>query len=155
MLYFITAKGQNIITADGEFIDTTRIGNPKCGTKYVISYDHGKYPESPAMLLKKVQDFRKRQNSVYSGSGYITFQFGIDCEGKMLKRVKVLQTDEHYKKFHFDRSFVNELYDFSKSLDKWTPATFRNGSTDSIYLFTYNTYLTFKIQDGKVINVAP
>lgn len=151
-LQSISVSSQNIILPEGEFIDTTNIIDATCkGHHYVYYYQvGGKYPENSRSLLSKAQAFMHDKNKSYHGSGYITLRFAIDCEGKMGRKVQVLQTNEKYKSFHFDKKFVNELHSFLKTLDKWKIA----GSKESSPFF-YTSFITFKIKDGKIINIIP
>jgi hypothetical protein len=133
-------------------MDTASVNDPGCkGYSNVYYYQvSGKYPESSASLLKEAQTFIGKLNKKYIGSGYITFRFVINCQGKMRKRVQVLQTDDNYKDFHFDKAFVNDLFSFVQTLDKWRIA----GAKESTPYF-YTTFITFKIKDGKIINIIP
>ena len=142
-------------------MDTSSALNPACGdTRYIYIYGnlgpvyyysvHGKYPKSSASLLKEVKTFLAGKTNLYSGSGYITFRFTIDCTGHMLKKVQVLQTDESYHDFHFDKVFVNELYDYVKTLAQWKPTGLKSQPA-----INYMAFITFKIRDGKVINIIP
>src|SRR6266581_8007814 len=138
VLYFTPCSSQNIITKDGEFMDTSSNINPKCapsvatytsgyiGSFYYYSYGC-KYPRSSATLLKDAKTFLAKKNNPYSGNGYITFRFTIDCEGKMLKKVQVLQTDDSYTHFRFDKRLVNELFDYLNTLTQWKIAGAKRG----------------------------
>ena len=145
------AYAQKYILPDGEYMDTTSNPNSAC-KDYTIYYYQvgGKYPKSSITLLKEVQLFLIHQNQLFKGSGYITFRFRIDCEGQRTKRTQVLQTDEHYKSYHFNKTLVNELYLFLNTLNNWKAAKDKRGN-----FFSYIALLTFKIKDGKVINIIP
>jgi len=132
-------------------MDTTFAQNEKCLKQYAYFYSvGGKYPENSTSLLKKVQTFLQQQNKNYVNSGYITFRFMIDCEGRRIPATQVLQTDEKYAAFHFEKKLVDELYSFLKTLDKWVTAKSKEGNT-----YSYKAFLTFKIKNGKVINIIP
>jgi hypothetical protein len=142
---------QNSVLPDGEYMDTTSAQNKKCPEAYAYYYSMGtKYPENSASLLKEVQTFLQQQNKNYINSGYITFRFMIDCEGKPLPKTQVLQTNEKYAAFHFEKELVEELFAFLKTLDKWRMAKATDGNS-----YSYKAFLTFKIKDGKVINIIP
>lgn len=152
LISFVPAKAQNIILPEGEFMDTTQNINPQCGD-YFGNYYYGfnaKYPKSSATLLHEVQAFLQEKSNKYEGSGYITFRFMIDCEGKMLQKVQVLQTDEHYLDYHFDKGFVNQLFGFCKSLNQWKKVSYESGEPAN-----YMAFISFKIKNGKVINIIP
>jgi hypothetical protein len=142
---------QNFVLPDGEYMDTASTQNKKCPEAYAYYYSMGtKYPKNSASLLKDVQSWLQRQNKNYANSGYITFRFMIDCEGKLLPKTQVLQTDEKYTVFHFEKELVNELFAFLQTLDKWRIARSQEGNT-----YNYKAFLTFKIKNGKVINIVP
>jgi hypothetical protein len=143
--------GQIYILPDGEYIDTTINTDTTCKLYNLYYYQvGGKYPKSSVTLLKETQAYLQEKNKAYEGSGYITFRFRIDCNGHKMKRTQVLHTDENYKDNHFDIGLVNELFLFTNSLNEWKIA--RDNKDNS---FSYNTFITFKIQNGKVVNIIP
>lgn len=142
---------QNFVLPDGEYMDTTISQNEKCAQQYAYFYSvGGKYPENSATLLKKVQTYLQQKNESYTNSGYITFRFMIDCEGKPLAKTRVLQTDENYVTCHFEKKLVDELFAFYKTLDKWKIIKSKEGVS-----YSYKAFITFKIRNGKVINIIP
>jgi hypothetical protein len=142
---------QNFVLPDGEYMDTTYSQNEKCPNGYTYFYSvDGKYPENSASLLQKVQIFLQQKNEHYSNNGYITFRFIIDCNGKPLPKTKVLQTDENYSAIHFEKKLLDELFAFYKTLDKWKTARSKAGIN-----YSYRAFITFKIRNGKVINIIP
>lgn len=150
MLLLATLHGhsQKYILTDGEYMDTTTINDTACKDFIVYYYQvGGKYLESSITVLKKVKTFL---HETYSGSGYITFRFRIDCDGRRTRRTQVLQTDENYKTYHFDKAFVNELYRFLNTMNNWKAATVGDHGTVS-----YIAFITLKIKNGKVINIIP
>jgi hypothetical protein len=144
-------KGQNYITSEGEFMDTTLSPNSKCKEYDIYYYDiGGKYPESSSSLLKELQMVLQKKNETYSGTGYITFRCRVDCDGKKTNKTQVLQIDQKYMPCHFEKKLVNELFSFFKSLDKWETPQFSNNDPVSYIIF-----ITFKIKNGKIINIIP
>lgn len=151
LFFSFHSYGQNYILPEGEFMDTIINKDVICKDYNLFFYQvGGKYPKSSSALLSEVLSFLKQKNKLDAGTGYITFQFKIDCTGKKLRRTQVLQTDETYKNFHFDRELVNELYLFLNSLDKWKIAKNKEGQN-----FVYKAFITFKINNGKVCNIIP
>ena len=151
LMLSLFAKGQTIALPDGEYMDTTTTRNRACAkapTAHYFSVD-GKYPRSSATLVREATAFLQRGNRKFSGSGYITFRFLIDCAGFRQPMTQVLQTDTKYAPTHFRPELVSELYAFLKTLKDWRAATHNNVS------FSYFTYLTFKINNGKVVAVIP
>jgi hypothetical protein len=142
---------QNFVLPEGEFMDTTHTHESQCPDLNVYYYSvGGKYPVSSATLLKQVQDFMGPLEKTYTGSGYITFRFRVNCKGSVDTRVQVLQTNENYESYHFDKGLVNTLYSFIKTLNQWKIAKNQDNTS-----FSYITILSFKIKNGKVIRIIP
>jgi hypothetical protein len=151
LLQSFQSFAQNYGLPDGEYMDTTSTQNEKCPKGYEYFYRvAGKYPKNSASLLKEVQLFLQQNDRHYINSGYITFRFMVDCEGKRLPKTQVLQTDDKYAVFHFEKELVNELFAFLQTLDKWRAGHPINGIS-----YPYKAFLTFKIKNGKVINIIP
>ncbi len=153
ILVLITFRsfGQLYTLPDGEYIDTTVNSNTACKDYNVYYYQiGGKYPKSSITLLKEVQTFLLHNNKIYQGSGYITFRFRVDCEGHRTKRTQVLQTDEQFKSYHFNKDLVNKLFLFLNTLNDWKTAQDNRGNS-----FSYMAFITFKIKNGKAINIIP
>ncbi len=154
ILLFIYSKGfsQNIITTEGAFMDTTTniSGNCRVGGNIYYYSVNGKYPKNSASLLADARQFLGGRSNNYSGNGYISFRFTINCEGTMLNKVQVLQTDTLYKNCQFDKALINELYAFIKTLKQWKIAKTKTGIS-----FNYKTFLTFKVNNGEIINIIP
>jgi len=144
--------GQNYITSKGEYMDTTLNVSSKCSPPYNIFYYQlkAKYPVASATLLNESKAFMKQKMRIYSGTGYVTFKFFIDCEGTM-SRIKVMQTDDNYKAIHFEKSFVNDLYGYLQTMDKWK----RNLDVENLKNVNYIAFISFKIKNGEVINIIP
>ena len=151
LLIAFQSNAQRYILPDGEYMDTTIISDTAC-KDYTIYYYQvgGKYLESSITVLKQAQTYLQHVDKIDDGSGYITFRFRIDCAGHRTKRTQVLQTDETYKTHHFNKAFVNELYLFLNTLNDWKAARDNRGNS-----LSYIAFITFKIKDGKVINIIP
>lgn len=151
MLLTFHSFAQVYTLPDGEYMDTTVNSNTAYKDYNIYYYQVGaKYPKSSITLLKEAQTFLQQSNKTYQGNGYITFRFRVDCEGHRTKRTQVLQTDETYNSYHFDKEFVSELYRFLNTLNDWKTAKDNRGNS-----FSYMAFITFKIKNGKVINVIP
>jgi len=150
---FLVVKGQNYILPEGEFMDTVLDMNPSCKNYNVYYYNlRCKYPKSSFSILKDVQSFLLDRNEIYSGDGYITFRFRVSCNGVVEKRTQVMQTDKNYKNYHFDKRLVDALFSFLKTLDKWEIPKPHNGEPSP---FSYITFITFKVKNGKISNIIP
>lgn len=129
-------------------IDTATTFSPGCDTLPVYAYFQvkGKYPESAQTLVRWGDSSLHHVDS--SANGYVTFRVLIDCTGK-LAGVKLLQTNEHYESVFFKQEIVEDLYAFVKSLHGWKAAIVKSGRVN------YTAYLSFKIQNGHVVQVVP
>lgn len=153
LLFACQAFGQNFTLSDGDYMDTTTNASAPCKNYNAYYYEGNgrhKYPEASSTILKDVLSFLKAKSNSYKGNGYITFQFMIDCAGKKMNKTRVLQTDEKYINYHFDKRFVAELYAFLNTMDKWKVFKTRLGE-----ILSYHAFITFKIKNGKVINIIP
>ena len=144
-------SAQTYLLPAGEYMDTTTNKDTTCKDYHLYYYQvGGKYLEASSTILNETKIFLNRQPKNYNGSGYITFRFMINCDGNRLTQTQVFQTDENYKTYHFDTSFINELYSFLNTLRKWKIAKEPAGKVHS-----YTTFITFKIENGKVVNIIP
>ncbi|MDB5268971.1 MAG: hypothetical protein JWP58_2011 [Hymenobacter sp.] len=152
LLLSIAAKSQTVVLPDGEYMDTTSTRHSPCAGAILAHYYSvaGKYPRSSETLRRATQEFLAHQHRAYQGSGYVTFRFIIDCQGRQLPRVQVLQTNAAYQRYRFRQELVSDLYGFLKTLTEWRAAKSPGGQA-----VNYLAYLSFKITDGKVVAVIP
>lgn len=160
MKYFLLAyiflfspytKAQNIILPEGEFMDTTTVADTSCPEILPYYYSvGGKYPKNSTSLLKDVHAYLTTGKNEYPGSGYITFRFTVNCHGTLVKNVQVMQTDEKYGNYKFSKKFVEDLYSFLLTMDKWKPGKSHQGRP-----LSYMAYISFKIKNGNVIQIIP
>ena len=131
---------------DGEIIDSTVTKNLMLYEDFYPYYYSfkAKYPESTQTLLVNCQKFLKNKIFELKGSGYITFTFMIDNEGK-INYVKYTQIDEFYKATKFNKKAVLAIYDFIKTLDKWKKARYHDEENNPI---SYITFMSFKIENA-------
>ncbi len=152
LLSCLSGLGQNFILPDGEYMDTVSTTAAECRDHRVYYYYQvgGKYPENSSSMLKEAWAFLKNEKEVYPGSGYISFHFRVDCQGRVERKINVTQTDDKYADYHFDKRLVDILFAFFKTLNKWKIAS----NIDSVPV-SYIAFISFKIKDGKVINIIP
>jgi hypothetical protein len=84
----------------------------------------------------------------YNDSGYLTFRFILNCKGEV-GRFVIEEADLNFEDYSFDEGLKKELLEFTRNLDSWRPLCFREENKD-VYM-----YLTYKIKDGKVIEILP
>lgn len=81
-------------------------------------------------------------------SGFLTIRFIVNCEGKT-GRFRVMGMDAQYQEKQFEKSVVDALLFLTRQLDGWVVAH------DDKNKFDYYQYLTFKLEDGKLIEIMP
>lgn len=145
------ARAQQLVAVRGEeFIDTTTARLPGCPPPGRVRYYQvaGKYPRSSATLAAGAQAFLRQSGQAVVGSGYVTFRFIVDCQGRRQPYTQVLQTTPAYQVCHFEPALVGALYRYLQTLIEWPAAK-------ASVPVSYVAYLTFKLQDGKVVAVVP
>lgn len=144
------AWGQRYTRQGEEFMDTTAVHPPGCPAATRARYYQvdGKYPRSSDTLIQEAQAFLQRSGVARAGSGYVTFRFVVDCQGRRLPKTQVLQTTPAYQPCHFAPALVAALYGYLQTLAEWKVAK-ANAPLN------YVAYLTFKLQDGNVVAVVP
>jgi hypothetical protein len=131
-------------------IDTGRSLSPGIDTLQTYPYFRvkGKYPESSQTLAKWANQALDGHNLPDSWRGYITFHLLIDCRGK-IAAAELLQTNERFEPCFFPKNAVDDLYIFVRSLDGWRQAAMAGRPVN------YLAYLSFKIENGHVVQVSP
>ena len=81
-------------------------------------------------------------------SGYVTIRFIVNCEGKT-GRFRIQQMNNDFEEKSFDKQLVDKLLQLTKALDGWIVGEY-NGK-----IFDYYQYLTFKIEEGRLIEILP
>ncbi len=81
-------------------------------------------------------------------SGFLTIRFIVNCEGKT-GRFRVQGMNNDYKEKIFNKDLTNQLLSLTKQLDGWLVGE------DEGKTFDYYQYLTFKIENGKLIEIMP
>ena len=147
----LSSVGQTFLIKEGKLTETTADSTLDYGSPLPHFYSvDGKYPTGSVAVLKDVKAFIAGQKGAYTGTGYITYRFIIDTTGHMGNKVKVMQTDEEYKAQSFEKHLVETLGAFIQTLDKWKIGRYRSGEA-----LEYIAFMTFKIKNGKVINIIP
>lgn len=100
-------------------------------------------------LIKKIRE--KYQPEIVAsegGTGYITIRFLVNCEGKT-GLFRVQEMDMNYMPTKFDAGIINQLLAVTKSLDGWLIGEYDGKNYD------YYQYLTFKLENYKVLEILP
>jgi hypothetical protein len=147
----INAQTQLILSPDGAYVDTSGKLDTDCQDLGIYYFQVGaKYPMSSDSLLQKLNAMNRSETGLGKQSGWITFQFMIDCEGKLVRNVKLIQTDTNHKSADFPMEGIDKLYQFILSLSGWKRASLPNNTACS-----YHTFFSFKINHGKVERIIP
>lgn len=93
---------------------------------------------------------KKLDKSLLKGvSGYLTYRFIINCKGQAGNFIQD-GCDLAFEKIDFPKGLVEHLYSILKEEKEWTPIQISNREHADAY-----TYITFKMQDGKLIEILP
>ena len=81
-------------------------------------------------------------------SGFLTIRFIVNCQGNT-GRYRVQGMNNDYKAMEFTGNLTRQLLDLTKQLDGWIVGEYEGKTYD------YYQYLTFKIENGKLIEIMP
>lgn len=91
---------------------------------------------------------RLNPNMLHNESGYLTFRFVINCKGKA-GRFITDQADLDFQKKEFHPETIEHCYNILKSIPEWQTIVLRDEPWD-VY-----AYVTFKLENGKLIELLP
>jgi len=97
-------------------------------------------------LIKEYQKFipSKKENQ----NGIIRIRFIVNCKGEA-GRFRIMEADENFKEFKFDKKITKQLLKITKQLKGWQSKIVKNKEID------YYQYLIFKIENGKIKEILP
>jgi hypothetical protein len=81
-------------------------------------------------------------------TGFLTIRFIVNCEGKT-GRFRVQGMDINYNSKEFSKELVDDLLTLTKKMDGWIVGEIEGVKAD------YYQYLTFKLENGKLIEIMP
>ena len=122
-----------------------------CDEKQVLQYyNFGKGVQYKGEKLKITEHFLEihERSRLPEDSGYLTIRFIVNCEGQT-GRFRVTGMDNDYNEREFSDKTVEYLLARTKIMDGWIPGELDGRKYD------YYQYLTFKLEDGGVIQVLP
>lgn len=106
-----------------------------------------KYPPGKDSL-RLYYDKEFANQGIVNQSGYITLRFIINCKGEAgAFEVEALGLD--YDKKDFNPELVDHLLELTKAITAWHPFTQGDSTFDSF------THLTFKIDNGELLEILP
>ena len=149
LLLALFTTAQSMVAAQSIIYDMDTISHLSADCKnegYTFFEVKAKYPERSGHMARRADDALKGLQ--LSQSGYITFQLLIGCDAQPAK-ISLQQTSADYKPIEFPKEVVERLYHFVQRLDEWKPGVYEGKPV------AYRTYLSFKIRNGHVAEVAP
>ncbi len=82
-------------------------------------------------------------------SGLIKIEFIVNCKGKP-GRFKMMEFDENYRLKTFPKDISKQIFEFTKTLTDWNAGVNKQREPIDTYRF-----LTYKIKNGKVVEIFP
>jgi hypothetical protein len=138
----------------GDIEFDTKIDDPNfkiCNEERVLQYyNFGKGFVYKGEKIKIIEYFHQNYDGAgYANeTGYITIRFIVNCEGKT-GRFRVEQMDNQYNRGNFNKKMIEKLLSLTKSLNGWETQIENNKNVD------YYQYLTFKMENGSIIEILP
>jgi hypothetical protein len=113
--------------------------------EYYNSFPHGGYKYGK----KAFKDFVMGKFK-YEGmdSGFLTFRFVVNCRG-VAGRYQIVENDLNYKPTKLNESLVSKLFLITQEAKEWRSIKIDDQLKD------YYFYITYKLKDGKVIEILP
>jgi hypothetical protein len=138
----------------GDIYFDSRLDDPAfkpCNEDRVLQYyNFGKgllYKGEKIKINEHFQDGLKTQEQ-QDESGFLTIRFIVTCEGKT-GRFRVQGMNNDYTEKAFNENLTNQLLRLTKQLDGWIVGEYEGKAYD------YYQYLTFKIEQGELIEIMP
>ncbi|GJM35511.1 MAG: hypothetical protein DHS20C18_45120 [Saprospiraceae bacterium] len=111
-------------------------------------YNKGpRYPGGLYSINNLFKDKYKPLRNARRQTGLIRIRFVVNCAGEA-GLFETLELDNNYQEKKFDQRISDQILEISKTLQSWIPATNREGKN-----IDHFKYLTFKIKDGKIIEI--
>lgn len=120
---------------------------PYCGSPQY--YKSGLQYTGEMFAIKS--EFLEKYNvpKVKGQTGFITIRFVINCEGES-GRFRIYSVNTDLEEFTFNAEITNKLRIITSGLDSWEIKKFDDGNP-----MDYYQYLSFKIVEGQIIEIAP
>lgn len=139
----------------GDIYFDARIDDPNfkvCDENQIFQYyNFGKglnYKGEKIKINEHFKTYFKSDNSI-NDSGYLTIRFIVNCKGAT-GRFRVLGMGTDYKEKVFNESLSSQLLQLTKQLNGIVGEFEGEGIP-----FDYYQYLTFKLENGKLIEIMP
>lgn len=132
------------------------LGFEPCHDDQIVEYYNfakGFQYEGEKIALERVFKLGYKQETTNGQTGYITIRFVVNCKGETgWFRIEEMGWD--YKSKNFDNAIVSQLFNLTRSLKGWKVGKFDDSDYEE-ELFDYYQYLTFKIENGQILEILP
>lgn len=88
------------------------------------------------------------QGDTFNDSGYINFRFLVNCEGNP-GWFEIIQMNLDLEETELDSKMVDTLFSFTALSKNWKPLEFKEEPGN------YYMYLSYRIENGKVVEIIP
>ena len=123
-----------------------------CNERIADYYNHdiGHFPilKGGKNAMQKLLNTQLDKTKLFKESGYLTFRFVVNCEG-VAGRFITEQTDLDFQGKTFNPETVSHLYEIVKNIKDWRTTMIRKEARDAY------AYITFKLNDGEIIELLP
>lgn len=113
--------------------------------EYYNSFPHGGFKHGKKALRDSVMS---KYKTVGTDAGYLTFRFVVNCQGKA-GRYQIIENDLNHVPTTLNKNLVSKLFQITQDLKEWKQITLDNQYRD------YYFYITYKLRDGKIIEILP
>jgi hypothetical protein len=151
-----TALGSPYLAHVGNILPDSTLDDPAfavCFENYHTQYysfdpgTAGYTGEKPAIEAYFQERFQYDKSSAKE-NGYITVRFIVNCKGQT-GRFRTKEIGLNYKPKTFRGGISAHLLDLTRNMKGWQPGTYKGGQYD------YYQYLTFTIENGKILRITP
>ncbi|GAE66180.1 hypothetical protein SAMN05421692_3884 [Chryseobacterium indologenes] len=123
-----------------------KICDPDTTCQYYNDSKGFEYEGEKISIEKQLKESKIKGNK--DTNGYITVRFLVNCEGKS-RLFRVQQKNPEYDEKELDKGLATNLLNFTKSLNGWVIKQMESKKID------YYQYLTYKIENGEIVEVLP
>lgn len=125
----------------------TLCGNHSRVFDYYNSHPHVTFSEGKRALMHHVIS-KLDENKIQHESGYLTFRFIVNCKGQA-GWFTTEQANLNFEEKKFNQKTIGHLFEITSSLSTWNPIIVDENPHDAYF------YLTYKLVDGKLIDILP
>jgi hypothetical protein len=117
-------------------------------TRVMQYYNFGNGLQYKGEKIAIDEHFLSKYKSKGNEEGYVTIRFIVNCNGQS-GRFRIEGMDVNYNEKKFSKEITDQLLALTTQLNGWEIGTYENTAYD------YYQYLTFKIENGKLIEIMP